>query len=126
MSSNIEVNRRILAIKAKKKRHKPGKRKGKTEEHGPTANRDTRSYSSKVDQCNSSSNETIEDDEDEYFSSDEEEQEDPMDYCKGGYHPVKIGDCFLSRYRVARKLGWGHFSTVWYCFDRLAHVFLFL
>ncbi|PNF24957.1 Serine/threonine-protein kinase SRPK [Cryptotermes secundus] len=126
MSLNIEVNRRILAIKAKKKRHKPGKRKGKTEEHGSTANRDIRSYSSKVDPCHSSSNETIQDDEDEYCSSDEEEQEDTMDYCKGGYHPVKIGDCFQSRYRVARKLGWGHFSTVWLCWDLIDKQFVAL
>lgn len=47
------------------------------------------------------------------FSSDDDEQEDPNDYCKGGYHPVKIGMLFNNRYRVTRKLGWGHFSTVW-------------
>ena len=35
----------------------------------------------------------------------------------GGYHPVKIGDIFHSRYQVLRKLGWGHFSTVWLCWD---------
>ncbi len=35
----------------------------------------------------------------------------------GGYHPVKIGDLFHSRYHVVRKLGWGHFSTVWLCWD---------
>lgn len=126
MNSKKDVNRRVLAIKAKKKRHKPGKRKGKNEEHGSTANRDTRSYSNKVDPCHSSSNETIEDDEDEYFSSDEEEQEDPMDYCKGGYHPVRIGDCFQGRYRVARKLGWGHFSTVWLCWDLVDKQFVAL
>lgn len=40
-------------------------------------------------------------------SSDEEE--DPADYRRGGYHPVRIGDVFKSRYRVVRKLGWGHF-----------------
>lgn len=50
-------------------------------------------------------------------SSDEEEQEDPRDYSKGGYHPVQIGDVYCSRYRVIRKLGWGHFSTVWLCWD---------
>lgn len=32
----------------------------------------------------------------------------------GGYHPVQIGDTFSAgRYTVVRKLGWGHFSTVW-------------
>ncbi len=51
-----------------------------------------------------------------------EEEEDEEDYVKGGYHPVKLGDEFevdkdregqTKRYRVMRKLGWGHFSTVW-------------
>ncbi|XP_063701587.1 SRSF protein kinase 3 [Culicoides brevitarsis] len=50
-------------------------------------------------------------------SSEDEEQESREDYCKGGYHPVKIGDLFLNRYHVTRKLGWGHFSTVWLCWD---------
>ncbi|PSN40987.1 SRSF protein kinase 1 [Blattella germanica] len=126
MNSKTDVNRRVLAIKAKKKRHKPGKRKGKNEDHGSNANRDTRSYSNKVDPCHSSSNETIEDDEDEYFSSDEEEQEDPADYCKGGYHPVRIGDFFQGRYHVTRKLGWGHFSTVWLCWDLVDKQFVAL
>jgi len=30
---------------------------------------------------------------------------------------VKIGDLFSGRYHVIRKLGWGHFSTVWLCWD---------
>ncbi|XP_069621191.1 SRSF protein kinase 2 isoform X1 [Ranitomeya imitator] len=55
--------------------------------------------------------------EEEILGSDDEEQEDPSDYCKGGYHPVKIGDLFNGRYHVIRKLGWGHFSTVWLCWD---------
>uniref|UniRef100_A0A8C2ETJ4 non-specific serine/threonine protein kinase n=1 Tax=Cyprinus carpio TaxID=7962 RepID=A0A8C2ETJ4_CYPCA len=55
--------------------------------------------------------------EEEILGSDDEDQEDPADYCKGGYHPVKIGDLFNGRYHVVRKLGWGHFSTVWLCWD---------
>ncbi|XP_026532013.1 SRSF protein kinase 3 isoform X2 [Notechis scutatus] len=51
------------------------------------------------------------------LGSDDEEQEDPRDYCRGGYYPVKIGDLFNGRYHVVRKLGWGHFSTVWLCWD---------
>lgn len=50
-------------------------------------------------------------------SDDDDEQEDPRDYCRGGYHPVKIGDVYHKRYHVMRKLGWGHFSTVWLCWD---------
>ncbi|KAJ3546257.1 hypothetical protein NMY22_g2118 [Coprinellus aureogranulatus] len=47
-----------------------------------------------------------------------EDEEDWEDYVKGGYHPVKIGDTFSEgRYTVVRKLGWGHFSTVWLAKD---------
>ncbi|TGZ62109.1 hypothetical protein CRM22_007624 [Opisthorchis felineus] len=53
----------------------------------------------------------------EILGSDDDEQEDPRDYCKGGYHPVKIGQVYNGRYHVVRKLGWGHFSTVWLCWD---------
>ena len=35
----------------------------------------------------------------------------------GGYHPVCPDDEYNQRYRVIRKLGWGHFSTVWLCWD---------
>ncbi|TCD61444.1 serine/threonine protein kinase, CMGC group [Steccherinum ochraceum] len=47
-----------------------------------------------------------------------EDEEDWEDYVKGGYHPVHIGDAFSDgRYLVVRKLGWGHFSTVWLAKD---------
>ncbi|KZT57513.1 kinase-like protein [Calocera cornea HHB12733] len=48
-----------------------------------------------------------------------EEEEDWQDYVRGGYHPVHIGDTFSDgRYVVVRKLGWGHFSTVWLAKDQ--------
>ncbi|XP_050292688.1 SRSF protein kinase 2 [Anthonomus grandis grandis] len=112
MSAKSDVNRRVLAIQAKKKRHKPGKKKGK----GDNMNGENRIHHSKNEPSHSSSNETIEDP-DTPYTSEEEEQEDSTDYRKGGYHPVKIGDLFLGRYHVTRKLGWGHFSTVWLCWD---------
>ena len=59
------------------------------------------------------------DNEEEILGSDDDEQESPSDYVKGGYHPVRIGDLFHNRYHVVRKLGWGHFSTVWLCWDLL-------
>ncbi|KAI9695242.1 MAG: serine/threonine protein kinase, CMGC group [Bogoriella megaspora] len=42
------------------------------------------------------------------------DEEDSEDYCKGGYHPVSVGEQYNNgKYTVVRKLGWGHFSTVW-------------
>jgi len=66
------------------------------------------------------------DDEEEILGSDDDEQEAPSDYVKGGYHPVKIGDLFHNRYHVVRKLGWGHFSTVWLCWDLMEKKFVAL
>ncbi|XP_023851009.1 SRSF protein kinase 3 isoform X1 [Salvelinus sp. IW2-2015] len=53
----------------------------------------------------------------EILGSDDEEQENPSDYCIGGYFPVEIGEIFIDRYQVVKKLGWGHFSTVWLGWD---------
>lgn len=58
-----------------------------------------------------------EEEDEELLGSDDDEQEDPKDYKRGGYHPVNIGDVFHGRYHVIRKIGWGHFSTVWLCWD---------
>ena len=42
------------------------------------------------------------------------DEEDSEDYCKGGYHPVSVGEEYKDgKYTIVRKLGWGHFSTVW-------------
>lgn len=73
-----------------------------------------------------SSEPVYEEEDEEILGSDDDEQEDPRDYVKGGYHPVKIGDLFHGRYHVVRKLGWGHFSTVWLCWDLVAKRFVAL
>lgn len=55
-----------------------------------------------------------------------DEEEKPCDYDKGGYHPVTIGETFCDgRYLIVRKLGWGHFSTVWLAHDTQLSIFLF-
>lgn len=52
---------------------------------------------------------------------DGDEEESPGDYRVGGYHPVAIGDSFKDgRYIIIKKLGWGHFSTVWLAKDTLS------
>jgi serine/threonine-protein kinase SRPK3 len=49
------------------------------------------------------------------------DEEDSEDYCKGGYHPVQVGEEYKDgKYTIVRKLGWGHFSTVWLSRDNTA------
>jgi len=109
-----------MAIRAKKKNRKAQHLKklaagGNTKTRGSPRGRDVNH--SRSDPRTSSNTSEGSDDEEEILGSDDDEQEDPHDYCKGGYHPVKIGDLFHNRYHVVRKLGWGHFSTVWLCWD---------
>jgi len=118
-------NRRVAAIQAKKKRKQPKKSKqgeGQNSNKERERNRETRqSQPQTTDHHEIDKNRSFEEDDDEeeeeILGSDDDEQEAPSDYCKGGYHPVKIGDLFHNRYHVIRKLGWGHFSTVWLCWD---------
>lgn len=53
-------------------------------------------------------------------SCDEKNEESLKDYRPGGYHPAFKGEHYKdSRYILVRKLGWGHFSTVWLARDTL-------
>ncbi|XP_065165123.1 SRSF protein kinase 2-like isoform X1 [Atheta coriaria] len=45
-------------------------------------------------------------------------QENVFEYRTGGYKPTAIGE-ELGDYTVIRKLGFGHFSTVWLCSHKL-------
>uniref|UniRef100_A0A7S3YYI2 non-specific serine/threonine protein kinase n=1 Tax=Lotharella globosa TaxID=91324 RepID=A0A7S3YYI2_9EUKA len=54
------------------------------------------------------------DDSEDFSNSDDEGK---SAYKKGGYHPVFTGDVYNDRYTVVKKLGWGHFSTVWLAVD---------
>lgn len=46
------------------------------------------------------------------------DEEDLEDYVPGGYHPCYIGENYKNgKYTLVRKLGWGHFSTVWLAKD---------
>ncbi|XP_020489486.2 SRSF protein kinase 3-like isoform X2 [Labrus bergylta] len=62
----------------------------------------------------------------EPLGSSEEPQENPADYGIGGYYHVEIGEIFVDRYQVVNKLGWGHFSTVWLCWDMVERRFVAL
>jgi len=48
-----------------------------------------------------------------FESDDDNENEDLPDYKVNGYHPVHLGEIIDSKYVILKKLGWGHFSTVW-------------
>lgn len=100
---NKDTNRRILAIQAKKKRRKLPKKPHEDRKNVlPTAPNKTpdkgKGHANQRD-SDSSSNESDEGT-DEMYASDEEEQEESSDYCKGGYHPVQIGDVFLNRWGI--------------------------
>lgn len=133
---NSNINKHVKTVQAKKKRGKKSNQKIKelilaktesetnnTKNKHQQPNQPPRKQQSKHIPSNSSSNETAgdqhhnDDDPADPYSSEEEEQESREDYRRGGYHPVKIGDLFLQRYHVIRKIGWGHFSTVWLCWD---------
>lgn len=65
------------------------------------------------------------DDDEEEESVHPENEEDLKDYVPGGYHPCFIGENYKNnKYTLVRKLGWGHFSTVWLAKDndRNCHV----
>jgi serine/threonine-protein kinase SRPK3 len=92
-------------IVAKKKRNKKNKKKQNT-----SKNEDKKKPNGKKHEDDASDSE----------GSDDEEmrsEEGKEGYKKGGYHPVSIGDVYKSRYKIVKKLGWGHFSTVWLATD---------
>uniref|UniRef100_A0A8C5W694 non-specific serine/threonine protein kinase n=1 Tax=Microcebus murinus TaxID=30608 RepID=A0A8C5W694_MICMU len=99
------MERKVLELQARKKRTKA--KKDKAQRKSETQHRGSAPHSES----------DLPEQEEEILGSDDDEQEDPNDYCKGGYHIVKIGDLFNGRYHVIRKLGWGHFSTVWLSWD---------
>jgi hypothetical protein len=46
-------------------------------------------------------------------SEEDDSDEDFDDFRVEGYHPCHVHELIDSRYVVLKKLGWGHFSTVW-------------
>ncbi|KAE8293398.1 SRSF protein kinase 1 [Larimichthys crocea] len=100
------MERKVLALQARKKRAK-AKKTSKKQPVNPRARQQPQQEVSPQEP----------EEPEEILGSDDEEQEDPNDYCKGGYHHVKVGDLYNGKYHVIRKLGWGHFSTVWLAWD---------
>jgi serine/threonine-protein kinase SRPK3 len=49
-------------------------------------------------------------------SDDDGDVEEIDDYQKDGYHCAHVGEIIDSKYVILKKLGWGHFSTVWLAF----------
>lgn len=63
-----------------------------------------------LDSSESSSSSSAESDDDD------NDVEDLADYRPDGYHVAHIGEIIDSKYVLLKKLGWGHFSTVWLAF----------
>lgn len=51
----------------------------------------------------------------------DEGMENILQYRKGGYHPIHIGDILNDRFEVVNKLGSGGFGIVWLCLDVKFH-----
>ena len=49
-------------------------------------------------------------------SEEDGDVEEIEDYHPDGYHPCHVGEIIDSKYVILKKLGWGHFSTVWLAF----------
>ncbi|MCJ1466514.1 hypothetical protein MMC07_005133 [Pseudocyphellaria aurata] len=49
------------------------------------------------------------------------EEETLLYYKAENFYPVRIGEIFNSEYQVLGKLGYGAYSTVWFCRDLLHH-----
>ena len=73
---------------------------------------------SKIEEENEEEEEEYDSNDDDGESDDDDCEEGRKGYRKGGYHPVKIGEIYKNRYVVVKKLGWGHFSTVWLAKDK--------
>lgn len=62
------------------------------------------------------------DSDDDFSNVNPENEEDLKDYVPGGYHTCYIGETYKNnKYTLVRKLGWGHFSTVWLARDNDRH-----
>lgn len=58
------------------------------------------------------------DSDDDFVDVNPDNEEDLKDYVPGGYHTCYIGETYKNnKYTLVRKLGWGHFSTVWLARD---------
>lgn len=78
-----------------------------------------------LDENGSNEGADVNDDDDEDDDDDEvnmANEEDLQDYVPGGYHTCYIGETYKNgKYTLVRKLGWGHFLTVWLAKDNDKH-----
>ncbi|KAK3539937.1 hypothetical protein QTP70_019581 [Hemibagrus guttatus] len=119
-SRELEIDEwKLLALQARKKRGKAKKatKKPAHQPRGASQQQQQQQQQPQQQQQQLPAEPQQQEPDEEILGSDDEEQEDPNDYCKGGYHHVKIGDLYNGKYHVIRKLGWGHFSTVWLAWD---------
>ena len=103
---------------AKKKRHRRKKKTAKKVEDGISDKNESSPLDTSTEiHLPSPAVVNASTDEEAQASSSSSEDEGEEGYRIGGYHRVTIGEMYASRYVVRKKLGWGHFSTVWLCYD---------
>ena len=108
--------KKTAVVQAAPKKALKKKKKGGNEGTKQVEDKDYKGYElSEWNEERSGDDQSIESDED---YSDDCADEGEEGYRPGGYHPVNVGERYNSRYTVIKKLGWGHFSTVWMVQDK--------
>lgn len=122
--SSININKPLTYNQAQESSNKKSQSVVHLTKINTSLNSSTNSQTYTSNNNINANNDLIEDDSDTDSESEltPEDEESLKDYKPGGYHPVYVGELYKdNRYLIVRKLGWGHFSTVWLAKDTQNH-----
>lgn len=118
--SSININKPLAYNQAQESNNKKSQSVVHLTKINTSLNSSTNSQTYTAINNTNTNNDLVEDDSDTDSESEltPEDEESLKDYKPGGYHPVYVGELYKdNRYLIVRKLGWGHFSTVWLAKD---------